>query len=198
MRNLLNNKKGVTLLEGLIALVLLALVATGTFSVLLSTSRKSTGPDIQEEMALAVERAHKLLQAYVTEQGTIPTELQDKRGLCGYNDETDPLADGTHDITCLLPSLCNSSGWDHGKGSGYWPFSYTVGDFIVYEVEQNGKGSYPYPYLLLNEESDVLATSTANESRLEELSALKYDGSSFQYPKLKQITFRMTCNGFSL
>lgn len=61
---MITNKKGVTLLEGLIALALLAMVAVGTFSVLLSSSRKSSGPDKYEEMLLAVERVHHGLQVF--------------------------------------------------------------------------------------------------------------------------------------
>lgn len=53
---ILKNKKGVTLLEGLIALALLAIVATGTFSVLLSASRKTSSPDMREELVFAVEK----------------------------------------------------------------------------------------------------------------------------------------------
>ena len=49
MKKILKSKKGVTILEGLIALALLALVATGTFAVLLSSSRKSSQPDIRED-----------------------------------------------------------------------------------------------------------------------------------------------------
>lgn len=102
----LHNKKGVSLLEGLIALLLLALIATGTFGVLLSTSRRSTQPDIREEMVLAVERAMDKLQVYVYPNsyayGSLPYDV--KGGLCGdYN----PLGDNTHNIECMLPPICN-------------------------------------------------------------------------------------------
>ncbi len=116
-RHFLQNKKGVTLLEGLIALLLLALIATGTFGVLLSTSRRSTQPDIREEMALAVERAMDKLQVYVYPTdyayGNLPDDV--KGGLCGdYN----PLGgESSHDIACLLPPICN-------RNSSY--FRYTV------------------------------------------------------------------------
>ena len=58
MKRILSKKTGVTILEGLIALGLLALVAAGTFGVLLSVSRKAGSPDIRESMILAVERAN--------------------------------------------------------------------------------------------------------------------------------------------
>lgn len=70
MKNIFTNRKGVTVLEGLIALGLLALVATGTFSVLLSVSRKGTNPDMREEMIYAIEKANNLLQGYVLSQTT--------------------------------------------------------------------------------------------------------------------------------
>ena len=55
MKKLLKSKKGVTILEGLIALLLLAMISVGTFGVLLSTSRKSAQPDIREEMMKLLE-----------------------------------------------------------------------------------------------------------------------------------------------
>ncbi len=116
MKRILKSKKGVTILEGLIALMLLALVATGTFAVLLSTSRKSSAPDIREEMALAVERANNLVQAYVLPSGM--TDLGSAwcngssgcttnfaTGLCG--NDLSPMGTGTHIINCMLPPICD-------------------------------------------------------------------------------------------
>ena len=102
--------------------MLLALVATGTFAVLLSTSRKSAQPDIREEMALAVDRASQMLQVY-TLTADQQRQLDDDQiwggpyanGLCG-NDET-PVATGDHFINCLLPPMCD-------LGESY--FKYTV------------------------------------------------------------------------
>ena len=118
-RYFLQNKKGVTLLEGLIALLLLAMIATGTFGVLLSTSRRSTQPDIREEMTLAVERAMDKMQVYVYPTGvSLPTNADVRNGLCGGTDipaakkivDTEPLAGaGTHNIACLLPPICDAS-----------------------------------------------------------------------------------------
>ncbi|MGN0017242.1 MAG: hypothetical protein ACI37O_07900 [Candidatus Avelusimicrobium sp.] len=122
MNRLLKNKKGVTILEGLIALGLLALVAGGTFGVLLSVSRKSSQPDIREEMLLAVERANEQLQMYAsgTSSGDLPTEYQN--GLCNNGDTT--LSTGEHAINCMLPVICDP---DSSKSH----FSYTVGSQSV-------------------------------------------------------------------
>ena len=60
--HILQNRKGVTLLEGLIALALLAMIVVGTFGVLLSSSRKTTAPDKREEMVLAAERIRHGMQ----------------------------------------------------------------------------------------------------------------------------------------
>lgn len=106
MKHILKNKKGVTLLEGLIALGLLALVTAGSFGVLLSISRQASQPDIREEMALAVEKAHQQLQRY-TYEGTdtsIPAGI--RFGLCGES-SGDPFSSGSHDIECLLPAICD-------------------------------------------------------------------------------------------
>lgn len=120
MKKFLTKKTGVTVLEGLIALGLLALVAAGTFGVLLSVSRKAGSPDIRESMILAVERANEQLQMYTPSLASIsntslPSEL--KYGLCGG--DSSPLAVGTtHYINCMLPPIC-----DKNNSS----FSYTTG-----------------------------------------------------------------------
>ncbi len=104
LKRILTKKTGVTLLEGLIALGLLALVAGGAFGVLLSVSRKSTQPDLREEMIWAVEQAHDLLQAYVA---GVPEDGPFASGLCGGDD--DPLSSGNHTINCMLPAICDVS-----------------------------------------------------------------------------------------
>ena len=114
MKRILKSKKGVSLLEGLIALLLLALVATGTFGVLLSVSRKSSTPDIREEMILAIEKANQMLQPYMYpdtidaseefEANNYYDEMLDK-DLCGYDGSA--IALGKHTIPCLLPPICD-------------------------------------------------------------------------------------------
>lgn len=129
IKRLLNNKTGVTILEGLIALGLLALVAGGTFGVLLSVSRKSSQPDIREEMLLAVERANEQLQVYTLD--TTPDDGMFKYGLCGYSGavplvtDSAPLDSGTHEIPCLLPAICDP---DPEKSS--FEYSVTSGSSI--------------------------------------------------------------------
>ncbi len=110
MKRILSKKTGVTILEGLIALGLLALVAAGTFGVLLSVSRKAGSPDIRESMVLAVERAYDQLQMYTPDlndlsNNSLPNSFA--YGLCGG--DSDPLGSGRHDIECMLPPLCDKN-----------------------------------------------------------------------------------------
>ncbi|MBR5151338.1 MAG: hypothetical protein IKW71_00695 [Elusimicrobiaceae bacterium] len=111
MKKLLQGKSGVTILEGIIALGLLALVMAGAFGVLLSSSRQVSQPDMREEMILAVEKANTLLKAYVgiVDASASPVATDLRGGLCG-GDNT-PLAVGnpqiTHDIGCMLPPVCD-------------------------------------------------------------------------------------------
>ncbi len=111
MKKILNGKTGVTILEGIIALGLLALVAGGAFGVLLSASRQNTQPDIREEMVWAVEKAHDKLKGY-NGQGILPTDTiptNSQYGLCGTATSPDnfPLQEGPHEIKCLLPPICD-------------------------------------------------------------------------------------------
>lgn len=139
-----NNKKGVTLLEGLIALGLLAMVTTGTLGVMLSISRKASKPDIREEMILAVEKANSQLQA---------------KALCG---DEDPLAIKTHNIDCMLPPICDRN------TSGLSEFTYDVKPGTPVNVSDHVVGH------------DVLT------------------GGSSSLSKVKEITFNIKCNGYSL
>lgn len=94
MKKLLKDKAGVTVLEGIIALGLLALIAGGAFGVLLAASRQASQPDIREEMAWAVENANARLKMRAA-------------ALCP--DDSAPLALGNHNIKCLLPPLCDQN-----------------------------------------------------------------------------------------
>lgn len=118
MKRLLNNKTGVTILEGLIALGLLALVAGGTFGVLLSVSRKASKPDIREEMILAVERANELLMRYSVPSSSTNLPDEANNGLCNNGDKTLSVGDNKN-INCMLPAICD-------RGGSASSFSYSV------------------------------------------------------------------------
>ena len=175
MKKILKSKKGVTILEGLIALALLALVATGTFAVLLSSSRKSSQPDIREEMALAVEKAAQKLQVYVYPTGFdlddvdgLHTDVTE--GLCGEQSALYVLDEGEHDIDCLLPHIC-----DAGQSS----FTYTVKNLTTG---------------LPNTASAMRASDRLQEKNADGANAgVDIDG---QYART--VTFEITCNGFTL
>ena len=131
MKHILDSQAGVTVLEGVIALGLLALITAGAFGVLLSGSRQATA-DIREEMTYAVEKASDLLKVYVNAQSGengnafLPDNL--KCGLCGKLEGgvcktdasnqiysyTKPLTAGMgtgiedkFHIKCLLPPVCD-------------------------------------------------------------------------------------------
>lgn len=131
MKFLLTNKKGVTILEGLIALLLLAMVSVGTFGVLLSTSRKAAKPDIEEEMLLTVEKTRDLLQIYsfyMLDDSTLQSDTHAavieavRQALCVEDTSTNPLSTGEHTVTCMLPTICDANNSS---------FSYTVSDSTV-------------------------------------------------------------------
>ncbi len=119
MKRILTSKAGVTLLEGVIALGLLALITGGAFAVLLAASRQATQPDIREEMSLAVEKAHDQLKIFTLygntgladfAKGNLPAALYagQNAGLC-TQESSNPLSLGQHDIGCLLPPICDAN-----------------------------------------------------------------------------------------
>lgn len=170
LKRVLTKKKGVTILEGLIALGLLALVAAGTFGVLLSVARKSGAPDIREEMVLAVERANDQLQMYSSGivSGMTNSKLYEQyaNGMCGGSlipaevkvSDSSPMSIGSHDIKCMLPPLC-----DYSNST----FTYTV-----------------------REASFTTHNYGASNMVTDYASAFPTKG--------RQVTFNITCNGFTL
>ena len=171
LKRIFRKRKGVTILEGLISLGLLALVASGTFGVLLSISRQASSPDIREEMVWAVERAHEQLQMYAaqihTTNNNVPISLAN--GLCG-----NPLSNTTsHDIKCMLPAICDASNSS---------FTYSVTSNTVSVAERSYANSYtstsPYGYEMVG----MVAGGSAGESTA----------------RVRKIEFSITCNGFTL
>lgn len=170
LKRVLTKKKGVTILEGLIALGLLALVAAGTFGVLLSVARKSGAPDIREEMVLAVERANDQLQMYSSGivSGMTNSKLYEQyaNGMCGGSlipaevkvSDSSPMSLGSHDIKCMLPTLC-----DYSNST----FTYTVREASFTTHNYGG-------------------------------SNMVTDYASAFPTKGRQVTFNITCNGFTL
>lgn len=123
MKKLLRNKKGVTVLEGIIALGLLAIITAGSFGVLLSVSRQATQPDIREEMTLAIEKANDKLKALVLQSdsdlaqisraylpGSYQVGSSTDYNLCPNSDPKAGFQVGTQlDIACLLPPICDKA-----------------------------------------------------------------------------------------
>lgn len=174
---LLTSKAGVTVLEGVIALGLLAVVTAGAFGVLLSAARKSTQPDMREEMVLAVEQAKDKLQVYINTKSsdnlTASTKLPEglAQGLCGKDTIHHPLETGIdHDIICLLPRICD-------QDSAESQFSYKVTE----KGTDLGKlGGYQE-----GGENSKLCTNCATSSAPSSTSAL-------------QVEFTIKCNGYEL
>ncbi len=170
---LLNSKAGVTILEGVIALGLLAVVTAGAFGVLLSAARKSTQPDMREEMAFAVEQAKDKLQLYVKES-TAASNLPDKfKTLCG---DADPLKEGSHYINCLLPQICD-------KNSDKSQFFYKV-----------SKVSGEAGKLYLDRLGGYVEGGT--NSKLCSACTVSADGNPSS--AVLEIKFQITCNGYEL
>lgn len=179
LKRIFRAKKGVTILEGLIALGLLALVASGTFGVLLSISRQSSSPDIREEMVWSVERAHERLQIYAAKiDATGHTNLnpRDEDKLC---DVTDPFSSGKHDISCMLPAICDPAQSE---------FSYKVD----YDTSKTSFNVAQVSYLNSGYEQQ-----TSSYGAYGMVGMIMGSRRTENAPK-RTIEFDITCNGFTL
>lgn len=167
---LLNSKAGVTILEGVIALGLLAVVTAGAFGVLASAARKSLQPDMREEMALAVEKTKNLLQMYSYGNDHVSSEFEG--GLC-KNNESNPLSPGEHSILCMLPPICDQN---HPQSR----FTYTVEQTYIRPTSSDGEDGYHL-----------------KPGDLEEGVPISISGASSVLWKYR-IKFNMACNGYEL
>lgn len=101
----MKNSKGYTIIEAVIAMLLVSVVVGGIFSALMASRRAIIDPSYKEDMVFAVESANNLLKNYVTWDKTkVPDDL--KNGLCD-DGTVDALSVGTHEIDCLLPPVCD-------------------------------------------------------------------------------------------
>ena len=107
------NKKAFTLAEALVAMLLVAVMAAGIITALMSTKRAIIAPSNKEDMIFAIEKASSLLQI-ADEDDTIAD-------IFGCNNNTDLALDNTtgcsrdniencHNIDCLLPYSCQGAG----------------------------------------------------------------------------------------
>ena len=97
MFTILKNRKGVTLLEGMIAMLILAVVTVGTFGVVLSSTRNASQPNFREDSMLALEQIHNFAQAlsplrdeyrenlWDSEEGEHPVYFRSKGFVFGKN-----------------------------------------------------------------------------------------------------------------
>ncbi len=202
----LQNKSGVTILEGVIALGLLALIMAGAFGVLLSSSRATSNPDMKEEMLLAVESAQEQLKAYAayittSSLGTKmspyqPTSLKGidySNGLCGSSTHTDsnPLGSGGHDIKCLLPLICEPTNST---------FTYNVQQINDYELWPywfGAKGKWEGFWNPQMYESEGSTPIVQRDSKIYGDSPGGSYLAVLEVP-LYEIKFEMKCNGYEL
>ncbi|MBP5429726.1 MAG: hypothetical protein J6Y25_02390 [Elusimicrobiaceae bacterium] len=188
MRKILQSKAGVTVLEGVIALGLLAVVTAGSFGVLLASSRQSSPSDMREEMMFAVEQADHLLQVYaawfpnlqsymeVTDNDALVNALKAKSlpyfrssGFMTANGPCDrevvagtvlDVGEHTNALNCLLPLICDKANSN---------FSYTV------------------------ESAD-----TIRNGRLLSAVPLELSYAKNQTIPIHTITYQISCNGYQL
>lgn len=122
------NKKGFTLAEALIAMLLVAVMAAGIITALMATKRSIIAPSNREDMILAIERASSLIKT-----NNLPSECAISNALTPTSTTTCDLTSnpikytGCHDIrSCLGPRSCQNT---------------TAGDYFVYSVTDVGGSS---------------------------------------------------------
>ena len=101
-------RKGQSLIEVTVAILIAAITATGMFSVILSTKYSYAKADARESAAIVLHSAQEYLKPYVSVAGTMTGEYLTNfmpKGKNIYGESGWALADGTHDLTFLLAKM---------------------------------------------------------------------------------------------
>ncbi|WP_428898393.1 prepilin-type N-terminal cleavage/methylation domain-containing protein [Parelusimicrobium proximum] len=103
-------KKGFTIVEGIVAILLLAIVTAGVYGVILSTVRANIVPDIKEDSAYQIEAVTAALKLLMT---GAPSDFDAAKEVmpCIFVGKTstnpaDYLTVGVHDIPWCMPLEC--------------------------------------------------------------------------------------------
>lgn len=104
------NKKGFTLAEALIAMVLVAIMAAGIITALMATKRSMVSPSNREDMMFAIERASSLLQSGQAMCGITGDDRLAPTPNCSLDN---PNNLDCHNINCLMPRICDTNNGDY-------------------------------------------------------------------------------------
>jgi prepilin-type N-terminal cleavage/methylation domain-containing protein len=101
----LMNKKGFTIIESVVAMLLVAVIVGGVFTALMASRRAIIEPGNKESMAFAMDSVYERLKTNIrVESGTNDIDNGVGSGPCSV---TNPLSTGTgKDVSCLLPDVC--------------------------------------------------------------------------------------------
>lgn len=160
---------------------LLALVMAGSFGVLLSASRKTTEPDMREEMVRAMDAASEMQKEIAMLSGDFKTKIEDFR-------ITDPdfrhswnlgcATPAGNDLSCLLPVIC-----------GYVP------------GREDNKSSFSYQLEDRNEWPTWGSSSGWEGAGNQQMNAWGRDNTNYNsegYSPMKLFTFTIACEGYEL
>lgn len=105
----MKDKKGFTLIEVIVAILVAAIAVVAIFAVILSAFRSAPKSDQKETAGLIIRQAAEQLKAYVADQNAWTQEFPASlpRNLCSDTPTNDdgnkaPLATGAHNVSCLL------------------------------------------------------------------------------------------------
>ena len=112
------NNKGFTLAEALVAMILIAVMAAGIITALMSTKRAITMPSNKEDIYLAIETSKSFLQSATTtaticNNDTFESALQetpDCATAIANNSSISSITAKCHDLACKAPPACQGNG----------------------------------------------------------------------------------------
>jgi Tfp pilus assembly protein PilV len=131
------HNKGFTIIEAVIAMLLVAVITGGVFTALMAARRAIIEPSYKEDMAFAAEGVLNELKTNVS--------FSNSKGVGNDPCNTSsPLSLTTHRIDCRLPAACNTDGSQ---------MAYTVNNNTYTVVKDDlisGASQVALPYVSIN------------------------------------------------
>lgn len=101
---MIKNNKGYTMMESVVAMLLISIIVGGVFSALMASRRAIIEPSAREDMVYAVETVSNRLKAAV--DGTVSSNNGAKDSICGKESTPLRINSTEYKADCFLPDVC--------------------------------------------------------------------------------------------
>ncbi|WP_424244089.1 type II secretory pathway pseudopilin PulG [Elusimicrobium posterum] len=133
MNNIFKNKKGITIAEALISMVLLAMITVGIYGVIMASMRSAKKPNSREEIAFAIDHVNTILKSRITRENLSVNSFNICRsgGTANYGNPSVFNITNCTDPQRFLPEMCDAS-------QSTFEYTVTITNYPLIKTDVNG------------------------------------------------------------